>query len=121
MSGKNSSKSALLPPTMIESVPSIALGSPPLTGASSIRIFFSASLAATSRLTSGAIELMSMRIEPGLADSMTPPFPRTTSLTWGELGSIVMITSVFAATSCGEAPFSAPAATTSSRAAVTMS
>jgi len=61
---------------MIDSVPPIAMGSPPLTEASSIRIFFSASLLATSRLTSGAIELMSMKVEPSRAASMIPSFPR---------------------------------------------
>ena len=119
--GRYSSKSARLPPTMIERVASIALGSPPLTGASSIRIFLAASAAATSRLTRGAMELMSIRIEPGRMVSMMPFFPSTTSFTCGELGSIVMIASDFAATSFGEVPFSAPAFTTSSTVSATMS
>ena len=59
------SKTASLPPTMIASVPSMALGSPPETGASSISIPFLASSAATSRLARGAMELMSTSTLPG--------------------------------------------------------
>ena len=102
---------------MTERVPSIAFGSPPLTGASSISTPFSASFAAISRLTSGAIELMSMTMAPGLAPSITPFSPSTTSFTWGELGSMVMMMSVCSATALGVAATSAPAAATSVRTA----
>ena len=57
--GWTSSNTARSPPTMIDSVPSIAFGSPPLTGASSMLTPFSASASETSRAASGAIELMS--------------------------------------------------------------
>ena len=57
--GATASKSAALPPAMTVSVPSMALGSPPLTGASRKRTPFSANAAAISRLARGAIELMS--------------------------------------------------------------
>ena len=98
---------------MIASVPSIALGSPPLTGASSMVTPFAASRAAISWLASGAMELMSTTIDPGLAPSITPYVPSTASLTSGELGSIVMTTSLPAATAAGDWPACAPASTTS--------
>ena len=101
------------PPTMMASVASTAFGSPPLTGASNIGIPFCASLAATSWLAAGAIELMSTTIDPGCTPSITPPWPSTASFTCGELGSMVMITSLRAATSLGDNPAFAPAATSS--------
>ena len=58
------SKTACLPPTMKLRVPSMALGSPPETGASSISMPFSASLAAISLLTTGLMELQSTKICP---------------------------------------------------------
>ena len=66
---------------MMASVPSMALGSPPETGASSISIPFPASAAATSRLTRGAMELMSTSTLPGFAPSITPFFPNTACFT----------------------------------------
>ncbi len=54
------------PPVMIASVPSFAFGSPPLTGASSITTSFLRSSSASSLETEGAIELMSITIDPGL-------------------------------------------------------
>ena len=50
---------------------------------------------------SGAIELISMRMLPRVIASAIPCGPRTTSLTWGELGSIVITISL---------PFAASAA-----------
>jgi hypothetical protein len=82
---------------------------------------FSASFAATSRLASGAMELMSMTMAPLFAPSTTPSFPSTTVFTWGELGSMVMITSHCSATAFGVGAALAPAATTSSTAALTTS
>ena len=78
------------PPTMMAIVPSMALGSPPETGASSMVTPFVASFSSSSIETAGAIELISIKINPGPAPSSTPFSPKTTSLTWGELGSIVM-------------------------------
>ena len=46
-------------------VPSIAFGSPPETGASSISIPRSERAEAISLLATGLIELISMKIEPG--------------------------------------------------------
>ena len=108
------SKISFLPPTITERVPSMAFGSPPLTGASSSSTPFSASRAAISRLTSGAIELISMTIIPGRAASMIPPSPSTTSFTWGELGNMVIMMSACSATDFGLFAAVAPAATTSS-------
>jgi len=98
---------------MTESVPSTAFGSPPLTGASSISIPFSASRAAISRLARGAIELMSMRVLPGAPPSRTPPGPSTTSFTCGEFGSMVMTASHACATSFGDEAVAAPSAESS--------
>ena len=54
---------------------------------------------------------------PARAPSITPSRPRTTCSTSGELGSIVIRTSDWAATSRGEVPALAPALTRSSTAA----
>jgi len=91
----------------------MAFGSPPLTGASSISTPFSWALAATSLETSGAIELISIKIVPGFAPSKTPCCPNTASFTSGEFGSMVITTSLFLATSSLHLPSCAPAATTS--------
>jgi len=80
--------------TMIERVPSMASVAPAHRGAS-ISTPFSAALRATSLAARGAIELMSTMIVPGLAPSRMPLGPSTTSFTWGELGSMVTMTSHF--------------------------
>ncbi len=107
-----SSNSSSWPPTMIASVPSTAFGSPPETGASSIRTFLLAQAFSTSWLASGAIEDMSIRIRPSFAPSSTPPSPITTLLTCGLLGSIVITKGTWPATSAALLPAFAPAATT---------
>lgn len=71
------------PPTMTASVPSIALGSPPLAGASSMAMPRAAKAAAISRLPSGAIELMSSNTAPGRTPSLMPSVPRAASRTSG--------------------------------------
>ena len=58
--GRASAKSSAAPPTMIDSVPSIAPASPPETGASSTRTPASRPASATRTATSGRIVLMSM-------------------------------------------------------------
>ena len=78
---------------MIDSVPSIAPRSPPLTGASRQRSPRAAPAAATRRATSGRIELMSMYSVPDRALSTTPSGPSATASTSGESGSIVMTAS----------------------------
>ena len=57
-----------------------------------------------------------MASQPGLSASNAPLGPRYTSRTWGESGSIVMSTSVSAATPAGVARASAPSATSTSTA-----
>jgi len=106
--GYHFSNTSFFPPTMTESVPSTAFGSPPLTGASSISIPFSASRAAISRLARGAIELMSMTVLPGAPPSRMPFCPSTTAFTCGEFGSMVMMTSQACATSFGDEAVAAP-------------
>ncbi|MNP45901.1 hypothetical protein D3C76_1398620 [compost metagenome] len=113
----HSSNTAFLPPTITDRVPSMALGSPPLTGASSISTSFLANSPQISRLTSGEMELISRTASPGLAPSMIPDGPSTTSFTWGELGSMVIMASTCSAMLLGVAPTVAPAAVTSSSAA----
>ena len=106
---------------MIASVPSIAFGSPPLTGASRNSMPFASSAAPTFCDTIGLIELMSMTVEPFFAPSSTPLGPSTACSTSGPSGTIVMMMSVLLATSFGDEPFSAPAAATSSMPAGMMS
>jgi len=102
------------PPTMIESVPSIAPRSPPLTGASTIATSRAARAAAISRVGAGSIELMSITSDPAAAPSTTPLSPVRTCSTTRVSGSIVMVTSLAAATSAGPDARVAPASTTSS-------
>ncbi len=73
--GSARSKSASVPPTMIDRVPAIAPLSPPLTGASSIAAPAAAARAAISRATRGEMELMSMASQPGRAASSAPSTP----------------------------------------------
>ena len=112
--GSTASKTALSPPTMIESAPSTAPFSPPDTGASSIFTDFAASASPTFLVTIGEIVDMSTNRRPERAPSMMPSRPSATSSTSGELGSIVMRTSDCAATSRGELPTLAPARAISS-------
>ena len=102
------------PPAMIESAASIAPFSPPLTGASTDSAPFTASAAATRFVVAGAMVLMSIHSAPARMPCTTPSSPSTTDSTSGESGSIVMTTSLRAATSCGVAPAAAPSATSSS-------
>ena len=67
---------SFFPPTITESVPSIAFGSPPLTGASISSIPFSASSAPIFLDSTGSIELISITTVPGFAVSAIPPSPR---------------------------------------------
>src|SRR3712207_3397485 len=76
-SGLARSKSSSLPPTMMESVPSMAPTSPPLTGASSMEAPRSLTFAASSSVTTGEMVLMSTRSEPSPIPSSTPPSPRS--------------------------------------------
>ena len=106
---------------MIASVPSMAFGSPPLTGASRKSMPLASSAAPTFCATIGLIELMSTTVEPFFAPSMTPFGPSTACSTSGPSGTIVMMMSLPAATSFGDEPLAAPAAATSSMPAGTMS
>ena len=97
--GSAASNTALSPPTMIESAPSIAPFSPPDTGASSIATPLASSALPIFCDTMGEIVDMSRKIRPGRAPSMMPSGPSATCSTSGELGSIVISTSDWAATS----------------------
>ena len=59
---------------------------------------------------------MSITTNPSFAPSITPFSPKTTSLTCGEFGNIVIIASTCCATSFGVAADFAPNATISSTA-----
>ncbi len=63
--GLNLSNTSCLPPTIKERVPSMALGSPPETGESSISTPLLASSAAIFLAFTGLMELISMKVEPG--------------------------------------------------------
>ena len=99
---------------MMASVPSMALGSPPLTGASRNSTPLASQAAPTFCDTVGLIELMSTTIAPFFTPSSTPFGPSTACSTSGPSGTIVMTISVRLATSFGDDPFCAPADTTSS-------
>ena len=107
------SKTSCLPPTMKERVPSMALGSPPETGASSISMPRLASSAAISLEATGLMELMSMNTLPGFMWAATPSSPSMTAFTWGLLGTMVSTTSQVSPISALVAAL-APAATISS-------
>ena len=85
--------SSASPPTMIDSEPSMAPASPPLTGASRTRTPLALAASVTASEVAGAIVLMSMSSRPSLAASSTPSGPRTTASTSGESGSMVITTS----------------------------
>ena len=106
---------------MMDKVPSMALGSPPLTGASIIFTPLAAQAFSISCEASGAMELMSIRMVPALAPSSTPPGPITASFTCGELGSMVITMGHCSATALHEAAALAPAATTLATFSATMS
>ena len=94
---------------MIASVPSMAFGSPPLTGASRNSTPFAAHAAAIFCETVGLMELMSTTTAPGRAPSSTPPGPRTAFSTSGPSGSMVMTISARLAVSLEDWPAFAPA------------
>jgi hypothetical protein len=71
-SGRARAKSSGVPPAMIVSVPSCALGLEPVTGASTKPIPRGASVAAMRRLSPGAMVDMSTHRVPSAAPSATP-------------------------------------------------
>jgi hypothetical protein len=103
------------------SVPSMAFGSPPLTGASRNSTPPWSQAAPIFCDEPGAIELMSITALPLPDPSSTPPAPRIAASESLESGTIVMTTSVCAATSFAEAAFLAPSLTSSSTEAATTS
>ena len=111
--GRQSSKTACSPPTMIDSVPCRAPTSPPLTGASSMCTPDSLRRAEISRVTRGEMVLMSMTVAPLRAPWTTPSSPRITASMSGVSVTMVMITSLPSAASLGEAARRPPASTTS--------
>ncbi len=98
---------------MMESVAFRAPTSPPETGASSQSQPFSANRLANFFVAIGLIELMSMRILPGLKPSAMPSAPNTTASTSGVSGTMVMTASQRSATSRGEPQAMAPASISS--------
>ena len=99
----------------------IAPGSPPLTGAS---IISTPSFEHSWNIfcdIEGAMELMSMMIEPFFAPAKTPPSPKIALSESAESGSIVIIVSVLDATSSLLVAGVAPSLASSSTASDTMS
>ncbi len=113
-SGRTRSSAVASPPTMMDSDALMAPISPPLTGASSISAPRALASAAISRAVAGAMVLMSTMTMPGRSWSNTPCGPASTCRTSGESGTIVITTSVRAATSAGVAASVAPAWTSAS-------
>ena len=87
------SKSDFSPPTMIDSTPSMAPGSPPETGASSGFRPFSLACSARSVATSGRMVEKSIQVAPAAAEARMPSSPSSTFSTSGESGTMVMMTS----------------------------
>src|SRR5699024_9308531 len=113
--GLASSKSAASPPTMMDNAALIAPGSPPETGASSIRKPLSRASAASSTATSGRIEEKSMMSAPALAWANTPSSSsRRTPATSGESGTMIAMTSASATASATLSEDLPPAARRSS-------
>ena len=73
--GRARAKSSRAPPTMMASVPSVARGTPPDTGASTKAIPRSRAAAATRRDTAGSMVDMSTQSVPARAAASTPPSP----------------------------------------------
>jgi len=108
--GLASSKSAAAPPTMIASVPSVARGVPPETGASMKRTPRSCAAFATRCDIAGSMVDMSTHRVPLRAAASTPPSPVYTDSTCGEEGSIVTTMSAVATASAALAAAVMPAA-----------
>jgi hypothetical protein len=85
-SGCTRAQASASPPTMMVSVPAIAPGSPPDTGASSASTPRADRRAAIDCAAAGAIVLMSMWMWPGAAPSATPSGPSVTCSTSGASG-----------------------------------
>ena len=98
---------------MMDSVPSIAPTSPPLTGASSIVLRRAATRVASWRVATGEMLLMSTRIDPGASPARMPSGAVSTPSTSAVSGSMVNTTVEARATSAGLLAADAPAATSS--------
>ena len=112
--GAARSNAAWVPPTMMASVPAIAPGSPPDTGASRKSMPASASSLPIFCETSGAMELMSTTSCPLSAASIIPFSPSATVVDCGEFWTITTVISDLEATSAGDVPRTAPSVTSSS-------
>lgn len=110
--GRTASTCSGSPPAMIVSVPAVAPGTPPDTGASTRWTPRAASRAASARVRSGSDELMSTMMVPLARLSSTSA---TTDSTTVESGSIRMTTLADRAASAVEATSSPPAAASASR------
>src|SRR5258708_400424 len=97
--GRTRSSAAAVPPTMIDSVPSLAFATAPETGASTIRTPRASSAAPRARVPAGSNELMSTTIAPGGSDGSASS---TASRTAAPSGSMVISTSACFAASASE-------------------
>ncbi len=94
---------------MMVSVPSVALMTPPVTGASISEMLFVDSSSPSRFITPGELVDRSITTVPGFAFSATPPGPAITASTCFGVGSDSITTSLPAATSATLAPRLAPA------------
>ena len=98
-----------LPPTMMVSVAFFAPTSPPDTGASRYSQPSSLMRLANFFVSPGEIDDMSTTILPFDSPEATPLSPKSAAATWGVSGTIVMMTSLFSATSLPDLQATAPA------------
>src|SRR5229473_1740279 len=118
--GRQRSMSAAVPPAMIASVPSTARLTPPETGASTRATPRAASSAPSSRVPTGADELMSMTSEPAARPARTPSLlpavPHSTFRTVLPSGSMVTTSALARPSAASEAGRAARAAKPARRA-----
>ena len=107
--GRTLSTTASSPPIMIAIVAFTAPISPPLTGASRNLHFFASTICANSFDATGETELMSITTEFSFIPAKIPFSSSSTDFPIEALGSIVIITLLFCATSFGEEAGLAPA------------
>ena len=106
---------------MTDNSPEIARTVPPLTGASSIAMPRSRRRRAKRRAANGSIVLMLRTMCPAWADAMMPRSPVMTSSAWSVVSTIEIVRSTKAATAAGECSTAAPASTSGSSFAGSMS
>ncbi len=113
--------SAAAPPAMTVSLPLTARRTPPETGASISAMPRSASMPPSSRVSSGAEELMSITSAPSPSDAAAPSAPSRAARTMALFGSMVIRTPAPSAAAAPLARSVPPCAANAARAASTRS